>query len=73
MADKCETHEYRLENLDKKVEKLEDCQNDMKLKLEKLEASTKSAHFRLDSMEEHEDRLDKLERAPSDTIMKYFK
>lgn len=98
---KCDTHEYRLEILDKKVEKLEDCQSEMKLKVEKMESSTKSAHYRLDNMEEqtkailklgiaveqmtfeikeviesykeHEDRLDKLEKAPADTVMKYFR
>lgn len=98
---KCDTHEFRLNDLTARMEKIEECQSDMKLKSEKLEASTKSAHYRLDNMEEqtkailklgvaveqmtfeikeiiesykeHENRLDKLEKAPADTVMKYFK
>ena len=98
---KCETHEFRLGSIEKKIEKFDECLSELKSKSVEAEASTKSAHFRLDNMEEqtkailklgvaveqmtseikqiiesfkeHENRLDKLEKAPTDTVMKYFK
>ena len=98
---KCDTHEFRLGSLEKRTDKLEECQGDLKEKAVEFENSAKSAHFRLDNMEEqtkailklgiaveqmtseikgvienfkeHENRLDKLEQAPADTVMKYFK
>ena len=98
---KCETHEFRLGSIEKRLDKLEECQSELKSKSVEVEASTKSAHFRLDNMEEqtkailklgiaveqmtsevkeivdsykeHETRIDKLEKAPADTVMKYFK
>ena len=98
---KCETHEFRLGSIEKKIEKFDECLSELKSKYVEAEASTKSAHFRLDNMEEqtkailklgiaveqmtsevkemvdsykeHETRIDKLEKAPADTVMKYFK
>ena len=50
---KCNTeHTYRLEKLDNKVEELEKCSHEMKIKLEKVDESTKSAHLRLNEIGE---------------------
>jgi hypothetical protein len=47
-CEKCQKeHEYRLENLDKKVEKFEEFLSELKSKSVEIEASTKSAHKRL--------------------------
>lgn len=98
---KCDTHEFRLDNYDKRIDKLEQCHVELREKAIEFENSAKSAHFRLDNMEEqtkailklglaveqmtfeikeviesykeHENRLDKLEQAPADTVMKYFR
>lgn len=98
---KCDTHEFRLGSLEKRTDKLEECQGELREKAIEFENSAKSAHFRLDNMEEqtkailklglaveqmtfeikeviesykeHENRLDKLEKAPADTVMKYFR
>lgn len=98
---KCDTHEFRLGSLEKRTDKLEEYQGELREKAIEFENSAKSAHFRLDNMEEqtkailklglaveqmtfeikeviesykeHENRLDKLEKAPADTVMKYFR
>lgn len=98
---KCDTHEFRLGSLEKRTDKLEEYQGELREKAIEFENSAKSAHFRLDNMEEqtkailklglaveqmtfeikeviesykeHENRLDKLEKVPADTVMKYFR
>ena len=53
-------HEYRLNKTDDRLEKLEECQTDLKIKTEKIDESTKSAHYRLDNMEEQTKAILKL-------------
>ena len=52
MADCNTEHTYRLKKLDDKVEELEKCSNEMKIKIEKINESTKSAHSRLNEIGE---------------------
>ena len=50
---KCNTeHAYRLKKLDDKVEELDKYSNEMKIKIEKIDESTKSAHSRLNEIGE---------------------
>lgn len=50
---KCQKeHEYRLENLDKKMDKGEQTLIEHKIKIEKTDESTKSAHLRINEVME---------------------
>ena len=61
---KCQKeHEYRLEKIEERLEKIEECQTDMKIQAKEFEQSSKSAHKRLDSIEEQTKAIYKLSTA----------
>ena len=52
MADCNREHEYRLDKLDERMDKLSDFSNGMNIKIEKVDESSKSAHKRIDEIGE---------------------
>ena len=52
MADYNREHEYRLDKLDERMDKLSDFSNGMNIKIEKIDEATKSAHKRIDEIGE---------------------
>ena len=63
MAEYNREHEYRLDKLDERMDKLSDCSNGMNIKIEKVDESSKSAHSRIDELREKVNDVEKMSQA----------
>ena len=63
MADCNREHEYRLDKLDERMDKLSDFSNGMNIKIEKVDESSKSAHSRIDELREKVNDVEKMSQA----------
>ena len=63
MADYNREHEYRLDKLDERMDKLSDFSNGMNIKIEKVDESSKSAHSRIDELREKVNDVEKMSQA----------
>ena len=63
MAEYNREHEYRLDKLDERMDKLSDFSNGMNIKIEKVDESSKSAHSRIDELREKVNDVEKMSQA----------
>ena len=63
MADCNREHEYRLDKLDERMDKLSDWSNGMNIKIEKVDESSKSAHSRIDELRDKVNDVEKMSQA----------
>ena len=63
MADYNREHEYRLDKVDERMDKLSDFSNGMNIKIEKVDESSKSAHSRIDELREKVNDVEKMSQA----------